>query len=332
MEKTVESLLKEEILFTFFERFSIQKEGYKKLGDFENYVFEVNHNGKPLILRLTHSSHRSELELASELDWMNFLHQNGVNVPLAYRSLHNQYVEKIQTQDESYFYACMFSKADGEPVKIQSPHFNDVLFTAWGKEIGKMHRVTKSYKPSEGIIERSSWDEEELLLHIDQYLPDADKNIVIRARELTAELKALPRHQDNFGLIHTDVHSGNFFFDGKNIHLFDFDDSCHHWFASDIAIPLYYSVLYGFSGKSKEEKEAFAKEFLVSFCNGYETETSLPEFWLEQLPYFFQLRDIVLYAVLHKKIAPEDRSEKLQEWLKEIRKRIMNKECIVDIV
>ena len=72
MEKAVSSLMTQEILDYFLERFRLDRE-IKKLGDFENYVFETYKNGQPYILRITHSSHRSKNEILSELDWMRHL-------------------------------------------------------------------------------------------------------------------------------------------------------------------------------------------------------------------------------------------------------------------
>jgi amicoumacin kinase len=331
MEKTVDTLLTNELLFTLFGRFSIQTDSYKKLGDFENYVYEVFQDGQPVIFRLTHSSHRNIDEIQSELDWMNFLHQHKVNVPLAFESDNQKLVECKEAADGSYFYACVFTKAEGEPVKINSPKFTDDLFYAWGKEIGKMHRVTRKYQPSEGIVRRASWDEEDLLLNIEKYIPSEDTIIVEKTKELMEKIQSFSKKNDNFGLIHTDMHSGNFFFDDKEIHVFDFDDSCYLWFASDIAIPLYYSILYGYGDKSKMEKMEFAKEFLSAFMEGYESENTLPEKWKEHLPYFLRLRDITLYSVLHKKIAPEDRNEKVLAWIDEMGARIKNDEAIIDL-
>jgi amicoumacin kinase len=331
MEKTVDALLTDELLFNLFGRFSLQLDSYKKLGDFENYVYEVNQDGQPIILRLTHSSHRKLEEIKSELDWMNFLNQHKVNVPLAYESTNQKLVEGIQALDGSYFYACVFTKAQGEPVKINSPKFTEDLFYAWGKEIGKMHRVTKHYQPSEGIMRRTNWDEEDLLLNIEEYIPSEDTIIVEKTNELIRKIQSLPKDSDNFGLIHTDMHSGNFFFDEKEIHVFDFDDSCYLWFASDIAIPLYYSILYGFGDKSQMEKLEFAKEFIATFTKGYESENALPEQWEKHLPYFLRLRDITLYSVLHKKIAPEDRNEKILAWINEMGERIKNEKAILDL-
>jgi amicoumacin kinase len=328
MEKSVEILFTEDILESFLEAFHLQTE-VKKLGDFENYVFETYRGNTPVILRITHSSHRDKDGILAELDWMNYLHKQKVNCPAAITSSKNELVEVLPASDGSFFYACLFSKVPGKPVKIKSPEFNDQLFYAWGKAIGQMHSVTKEYQPGKEIKLRPSWEDEELL-DIETYVPN-EKEIINNTKLLIKKLKSLPRNKGNFGLIHSDVHSGNFFYDDESIHVFDFDDCSYHWFASDIAIPLYYSVLYGSKSASQIQREQFAMNFLSQFIKGYEEHHSLPEAWKEQLPLFFMLRDITLYCVLHKKISLEERNEEINKMLEGLKSRIINKEPIVKL-
>jgi Ser/Thr protein kinase RdoA (MazF antagonist) len=326
MEKTVEVLFTNEILGRFLDCFGLDR-NIKKLGDFENYVFEVFKNQSPFILRITHSSHRGLGDIEAELDWVNFLHQNGVNCPEVYQSGNDSQIETLEAVDGSRFFACLYAKAPGFEVKVNSESYNERLFHAWGKQIGKLHAVTKRYKPKKGASMRPSWHEEELL-DIAMFLP-AETEIIRRSNELMEELFKLPQNVDNFGLLHTDIHSGNFFFDGNEIHVFDFDDASYHWFASDLAIPLYYS-LFG-QNKNDSEREEFAAQFIEPFLKGYQEENPLPENLLSQIPLFLKLRDITLFAVFHKKIAPEDRSERIIYLLAEIKERILKQEPIVHL-
>lgn len=68
-----------------------------------------------------------------------------------------------------------------------------------------------------------------------------------------------------------------------------------------------------------------------AFLDGYDEENQLTREWLTTLPLFLKLRDIDLYAVFNKKVAPEDRNERVLHWLKEIRERIENEVAIVDV-
>jgi amicoumacin kinase len=328
MEKSVAVLFTQDVLHHFLTSFGL-KTSTKKLGDFENYVFEVFREEQPLVLRITHSSHRGLGDIEAELDWMHFLNQHGVNCPEVYLSSNGHTVEGYTVVDGSTFFACLYSKVEGAPVKVNSEQFNHELFHAWGKVIGRMHAATKNYQPEKGLKTRPFWHEEELLA-VEEYFPH-EPVIINHTHELIQELRKLPQGHDHFGLIHTDIHSGNFFYDGQKVNVFDFDDCCYHWFASDIAIPLYYSIFYGFRSASEQKKTDFANEFLTHFTKGYEECNSLPENWKEHLPLFLRLRDITLYSVLHKKIAPEDRDEELKQLLVGIEKRILHNESIVKL-
>lgn len=329
MEKIVDGLMTQVLLKKFLNLYGLESE-VKKLGDFENYVFETYMDGKPYILRLTHSSHRSGDEIASELDWMRHLFTHGISVPEVFPSKNGLFVEPVSAGDGSVFFGCLYSKAMGEPVSVRSEIFDDKLFRFWGETTALMHQATKSYQRLDGIKKRNSWDQDELL-EVEKYYPADDFQLIENARELIKNLSKLPQNLDTYGLIHTDIHSSNFFFDGEKIHVFDFDDACYHWFASDIAIPLFYSVFYKIPPNQQEDRQQFADQFMTAFIEGYEKGNKLPAGWKEQIPLFLMLRDIVVYAVLHKKIAPEDRGERLLAMMEEIGDRIRNKKPIVNV-
>ncbi len=327
MEQAVEKVFKKEIVTQALELFSLEKVT-KKLGSFENYVFEVYRGYTPFILRITHSSHRSSEEILSELDWVQFLHQENVNVPEVFHSNNGSLVETLPAVDGTFFHVCLFSKAPGDPVRLQDENFNEKLFYSYGKTVGKMHRATMKYEVKEGVQRRLDWDEDDVF-KLEKYIPSEEIQIYENAKKLLDQIKNLPKTKTTYGLIHTDLHSGNFFYDGEDIHTFDFDDSSYHYYCSDIAIPLYYSTLWKYPNESSEVRNAFAKAFLKAFMAGYETVHMPPPNWKEQLPLFLQLRDLSLYTVFNKKVPEEKRNESIKKMLTEIKDRL--KQNIVPI-
>jgi amicoumacin kinase len=325
MEKAVDQVFMPSILEGFLRAYNLDKE-YKLLGDFENYVYQVKQGDRSAILRITHSSHRSEDEIQGELTWLSYLHQHAANVPEVFESIHKNLVEKQIAEDNTVFFACLFSKVEGEQVRANDTKFNEELFRSWGKEIGKLHRLTTEYKPA--IETRKQWYEDDLF-EIEKYVPK-EAAVIEQTRQIIRKLKGLPKQ--DFALIHNDVHNGNFFYDGREIHIFDFDDACYFWLVSDIAIPLYYSCYALFPEDSnEEEKVRFANQFLEAFMKGYTQEMVPPKDWEKQLSLFLQVRDITLYAALNKKIAPEDRNENLQRRMNQIKQRIEQRTPIVSI-
>lgn len=330
MEQAINELLTENVLNRARVLFQLD-ESINKLGDFENFVYEVFKHGMPMILRITHESHRKGEEIASELDWINFLSRKGIAVSRAYESINGRLVESIEGEDESMFFVSLFSKAEGKPIRLMDPDFNEKLFQAWGKAIGQIHQATMEYEVPTSMKRRPRWDEDDLLVNMETYIPADETDVIKNAKELLEELKQLPTDKDSFNLIHGDIHSGNFFYDGEKIHLFDFDDASYHWLTSDIAIPVYYSTWYRHLEDDQEVRDRFAKHFLQAFIKGYESVTKLPPQWKEHLPLMLRLRDGTLYSVLHKKIAPEDRNERIVRMMEELRGRIQHKKVLVNV-
>ncbi|AZU62309.1 phosphotransferase enzyme family protein [Neobacillus mesonae] len=327
MEESVSRLFTEDLLKKALSLFDASEKEPKKLGDFENYVFEVDRNGTPFVLRLTHSSHRSKDQIESELDWLNFLANQKVNVCRAHPSINGKYVEVLPAED-TFFFACLFKKADGQ--KVQTDDFNDALFYEWGKLVGKMNHATKTYQKPDHITKRPEWDEDDILL-LESYLPADDQELIEKGKELLQQFQNLEKGPDSYGLIHSDIHSGNFFIDNNKIEVFDFDDCSYHWFASDIAIPIYYAVWFQTKLKTKEERSRFAQNFASHFLKGYYEENELDPYWIQQIPLFFKLRDLTLYSVFHKKEDLSNASERLQNLVSEIKYRFLLDEAIADI-
>ena len=320
MEREIELQFSHEVLSEAAQRFGMSTASLRLLGDFENYVYEGKIDGISHVLRLTHSSHRSTNMVLGELEWINYLAENGVSVAKALPSTSGKLAEEIHV-GEDYFIASLFQKTKGRPLDRTNPaEPTREMITEWGRTIGKMHRATKHFQPSEERFRRPHWFEDDLM-RFEKHLPREDQHIVEIGYSLLEYSKQLPRSQDSYGLIHTDVHMGNFFVDEGKITVFDFDDSSYQWFASDIAIALYYTIWWKFSGSGQREKDAYAKRFLESFMMGYSAENRLEDCWLRELPFFLKLRDLTLYTVFHKKF-DQNSLEKYSKLLAGIRARI----------
>ncbi|ANE48397.1 hypothetical protein SY83_21320 [Paenibacillus swuensis] len=334
MEQEVEVLFGEHILNEAASRFGLTRGSWSKLGDFENYVYEADRQNTPTILRLTHSSHRSLAEVISELDWIAFLSSSGMENEIAgfIPSLNGLSAEKIQA-GSSYFIACLFHKAPGVRPDPNNPaQYNTHLFKTWGAVTGRMHRISQLYSPeTNGVQPRLAWDEDVMITGAGAFIPAEDIIVGERLQMLISKLRDLPQVAGSYGLIHSDIHSGNFFTDEGRITVFDFDDAMNTWFIHDVAIPLYYSVSRGAPANYGEDRSAFARVYFKAFWEGYSEEFTLSPAWLDVLPLFLQLRDIILYLVLRKKRDVESMPERLKTWYTEIRERIIHGQTLVDL-
>lgn len=81
----------------------------------QNAVYEItqSHSSEKLILRVTSASHRSDIELHSELEWLQFLYQQGLPVCPAMAWPDGHLLHRFQTEGE-ILYATLFQKAQGQ--------------------------------------------------------------------------------------------------------------------------------------------------------------------------------------------------------------------------
>lgn len=219
MEIAVERVFTNEILARAAKAYHVTVEE-KPLGDFENYIFKAKgKNNEDYVLRLTHSSHRSKKEVEAELDFLRYVAEHGAKVAGPRNSISQNLVEEIVAEDGTFFFASLFTYAKGEQVKgEESPYWGNAYFEAWGKAIGQLHRLTMNYPKTDY---RDTWEEDESSI-VNELEDEKVKEI---AAVLMEEIKALPIERETFGLMHGDIHPGNFHYDGKELTIFDFDDA-----------------------------------------------------------------------------------------------------------
>jgi len=258
-------------------------------GGRSSYVFEYRGDKRPLVLRLTKNSGKRYELACAEADFIKHLADNGVNVARPVHSRSGALTVLLELT-EGQFVATAFERAAGEPVSLKA--WTPNIWEALGNELGLIHRITRDYRPPPGL-RRPHWYEAEIM-NIDRFLPKDHVVLRDKAQELITTLKTLPSDEDCYGLIHSDPNRGNIFtMDGK-ITLFDFEDCEYHWFANDLAVALYFAVENSFNG---HDLKSYTGDFMRALIKGYNRQNRLDSLWLEQIPVFHKLRDLltVLY-------------------------------------
>ena len=316
MDRRIKELYNESILMEATARYGVEPVKVRKLGGFESFIYEYSKNGKDHILRITHSFHRSMDDLTAEMEWVRYLTENGGDVAGAVYSENGLLAEKISSGD-SYFIASSIEKAPGKPPARDV--WDSTLFREWGRAVGKLHRLTKSYIPVNKP--RFQWYEEYLIRDFNKYIPTEREKIIKKTGETITRIKSFKTDRDSYGLIHTDVHQGNFFHDNGKITIFDFDDCAYKHFVSDIAIAVFYSMM---SKNDFSSKEDFAEYFLHHFMEGYSLENTIGGEWMKRLPDFLKLREVVLYTAICRSMSPDEPDEWCANYLNKHRPTIEN--------
>ncbi|MCJ8008457.1 phosphotransferase enzyme family protein [Lederbergia wuyishanensis] len=262
-----------------------------------NHVYQYPaENGQPSrILRLSNQNWRNEKEALAELHFIEYLFDNGVSVPKIFPSKAGKLVEKVT----DHYHVSVFSKAPGRIPTEED--WNEKMFINWGRIVGQMHLLTKSYIPL-NETKRRDWIEEPWM-DMMRHLPSEEPIARQKAREMLNWLETLPKDKKNYGLVHCDLHAHNIFatLDGT-ITAFDFDDCCYHWFAYDIAIILYSVILrYNRQDNKSNTLDDNVAWFLDSFLKGYQEVHSFEDWWLKAMPKLLNYRRLLDYNFLHQR-------------------------------
>jgi Ser/Thr protein kinase RdoA (MazF antagonist) len=291
MEQLIKDRYSDAILQEGMQRYSISGEQIKLLDSFESFIYEFENASGAYILRIAHSSRRSEALIQGEVDWINYLADGGVSAARAVLSARGNLVEAIEDGQGGAFLATAFVKAQGgAPWDLWTPQ----LYETYGQQIGRMHMLSKQYQPTRPEWRRPTWDAD-MFEFVDRYLPESESVAKRKYRDVCAHVNSLPKGRDEYGMTHQDPHGNNFFVDpAGRITLFDFDECAYNWFINDIAVVLFYIV------QDAEDWSTFTQQFMGHFLKGYVQACPLHPDWLKEIPHFLKIREIELYAVMHR--------------------------------
>jgi Ser/Thr protein kinase RdoA (MazF antagonist) len=321
MNKEIAALYKihqEYLLCAAAERYGLDRTTLKPLGSFESFVIQSEN----LVLKITHSIRRSKEYLLGELEFVQFLAENGVAVAYPVPSSRSNLVETIALEN-GYFLIYAFQKAKGaEP----SENELDVEFyEQWGRLTGQIHALTKQFQPSQPAYKRQEWYQEDVLDY-DKYVPASQQIVHQKKEKIFRLIHSLPINRDCYGLTHNDIHYGNIFLADGGLTVFDFDDCSYHWFINDIAIAIH-SVLPGYDQEAQFDQ--IAEHFLTHFLKGYYQENQLDPVWFTYLPDFLRLYDLINYGIFYQTWDMINLSAAWQNTLNRVRHRIENEICII---
>lgn len=265
---------------------------WEQLGGFENLLIRAT-EPPGRVLRLTHTSRRSEDLVVAEFGFMEHLANAGVPTVAPVHSVNGRLVEHVTTSDGDVIVVTCMTEAAGRhrPRNEWTP--SDI--GSYGRLLGSMHAAAAGFEPEEP--RRPSWAEP---IFDVGYSADADPDIFERRFEVhRAAREAEPDTPEI--LIHQDAHLGNIFItDEGGLTIFDFDDSAYGTASHDIAIVLFYWLM-GREGDLHAETRRFADHFKA----GYEGFATLPADWPERAEAYFSLRELDIYWLVQLEDAAE---------------------------
>lgn len=259
------------------------------LGGFESFVYEAPIAGADAVLKIGHSDRRSVDLLVAEAEFTRYLAAESITVSAALVSSAGNLVERMPDGSGAEFLATAWSKAPGDAVGREN---DDAKFwAAHGALLGRMHSASISYKPTG--LRRPDWDDM-VFLDDSLHIPETDIAATQHRDTILRSLRELPKDRGTYGLVHHDAHGGNVLFDGTAVTIFDFDDCGYNWFANDLAIVMYYSLL------AFDDPVDAAHSIWPVFIDAYQNHHHLEPWWFEQFALFLAWRDNLLLSVIHR--------------------------------
>ena len=250
-----------------------------------NYVIRLNSG------RLGH--HRPHL-IASEMMWLIALRNDSdVLVPQVLPAKDGSLVQTIHQPDLGKpRNAVVYSFLRGiEPTNNEI----SLNFERLGEVCAHLHLHAKGWIPPETFA-RPSWTPE-VILDDQMGFGPWQKGVDVKGDTLALfsrlenivrrRLEELPRDQDNFGLIHSDLRLANLLVDGDSTAIIDFDDCGFGWYLFDLAGAL--TLL---------EARPDVPQLISSWLAGYRRITQTPTDSEEIIPTLIMLRRLQLIGWL----------------------------------
>jgi Ser/Thr protein kinase RdoA (MazF antagonist) len=274
-----------------------------------NKVYKIHKDGTNFYLRI---STRDYSYIAAEIDWMMFL-KDSVKAPILFKSNNDILIETFHNNGKSYV-ICVFYELSGVFWDKNNPSlWNEAVFINWGNTMGKMHRMTKNYQPSDGLLKRPRFEDNLVPLEPYKNIPSVYEKMAL----IQNEISKLPHDVDSYGLIHSDMHQQNFLINNYDISVLDFDDCKYGFFAMDIGIALYHAIWWGLP-EDDSLKNHYASKIINNFLYGYKAENVLSELQLKRVFIFMLHRQINALRWHLEYYKPKDMNEVVYNELFEI--------------
>lgn len=245
----------------------------------------------PQILRICYLDDRTRDDFLAELEYVRFLHDNGASVANVISSVNDKLLEEINYNNHTFFIS-LFQKAKGKMLVENNYCYRDGVplteyFYNCGKVLGKMHQLSKNYKP---IHRRYSFFDKFNMQYINELIPNSFSVLKEKLKNIINTLEEIEKNDDTFGMIHFDYNDGNYNidFDNGQITVYDFDNSCFGFYMYDLSSLWMHGTGWIQFEKDVDKRKKFMDDYFSTIIDGYKSQTDLKDSMLEYLQLFIQ--------------------------------------------
>ncbi|KAA0807898.1 MULTISPECIES: phosphotransferase [Bacillus cereus group] len=312
LEKEILQFINEQYPLNFINIKPITNEMYECLTEQGTYFSRI-------------TNYKTYEEQIEEVLYTNFLYQNGLGVPPIIPSLQGNFVEKF-TLDKEIF-AVLYKAAPG--IHLPRSEWNSNIFKKLGKQIGKLHRISKSFEKIKPVKHINDWYENEEYNFL-KYIPKEENTIREIASDVLTSIKELPKSPSNYGLIHGDLWLENILVENNsNLTMIDFQDCEKHFYIFDLAVPIYSAIEYSFAGNGNIVDYEYS--ITKALFEGYQEKNELPKEMKDKFPLFIKLKEIFEYSLMHMYWDKDELTEEQVRIMNLYRMKIENKNTYINI-
>lgn len=246
--------------------------------------------------------------IESELLWLTALnHDTKLVVQKPIANLQNRWITQVGDENTETFYCSLLHWIDGEI--LQSERTLQQAYQL-GVLMAQLHQHSQQWQIPQNFI-RPAYDRNrfkaalaELYPAILQGLISTENYNVLESavRQIQEMMETLEQNQEAWGLIHADLHDGNYLLHGDELRPIDFARCGFGYYLYDVASTLQY----------------LPSAVRSSFFEGYQTSQKLPENYIQIIEGFFIMAviDVLSFHVSN----PQE-----QEWVSDTVKDITKK-------
>lgn len=312
--------LEKEILQLINERYPLNFINIKPI---TNEMYQCNAQQGTYFIRIT--NYKTYAEQLEEVTYTNFLYQNGLGVPPIIPSLQGNFVEKFPLDKE--IFAVLYKAAPG--IHLLRCDWNSNIFKKLGKQIGKLHRISRSFEQTNPVKHINDWYENEEYNFL-KYISKEETTIREIASDVLTSIKELQKSTSNYGLIHGDLWLENILVENNsNITMIDFQDCEKHFYIFDLAVPIYSAIEYSFAGNGNIVN--YEHSITKALVEGYKEENELPKEMIDKFPLFIKLKEIFEYSLMHMYWGKEELTEEQIRIINLYRMKIETKYTYINV-
>ncbi|QFT89629.1 homoserine kinase [Bacillus sp. THAF10] len=269
------------------------------------------------------TNYKTYEEQLEEVTYTNFLYNEGFGVSPTISSLNGKLVESIRLDQE--YLTVLYKAAPGK--HLPRTQWNANVLKELGRQIGRLHRLSKNYENDATIRYIKDWHENEEYDFL-KYIPKEESTIREIAQEILSTIKNLPQSQSTYGLLHGDLWLENVLVDSDfKFTMVDFQDCEKHFYIFDLAVPIYSAMEYSFVGNGNIDD--YGRSIIKAIVEGYQEENDISPEMLDKLPLFIKLKEVFEYSLMHMYWNKEKLTEEQMRIMNHFRLRIEHNHSII---